>query len=447
MRKNIIIAVLAIAVVILGIWAYSTNKEKVSYKNLVTGTYEDSYITLEEALKNMDDSLSKILVATDDSYLKTLLLDVWQYSIQGAQAVINLPVSHVAMQQTSEILNQAGDYCYSVAKGIDAKNNLNNKQIDNLNKIKDSIYTIRKNVEALSEKIRSGDVSLLRTDKNKNFYYEDVSDYGTDVAFTAIDKTSMEYPKLIYDGPFSEGLKEKGPKSDLGAEVDESTAMQAAAKYLVDNVQLNKTADDNGIIPCYVFETSTNNDNETYYRVKVSKAGGHVLQIISNRTINSQQIDITQAQEKAKEFLKKIGFKNMSENYYETYGNKTVFNFVTQKGDVVIYPDMVKVQVALDNGEIVGFEASTYYMCNYDRTINKAKISMQQAQKKVSSNLTIVSKRLAIIPLESGYEVLCYEFKGKTKDNEIFIVYINADTGAQQEILKVIEANNSILTL
>jgi germination protein YpeB len=116
MRKNIIIAVLAIAVVILGIWAFSTNKEKVSYKNLVIGTYEDSYITLEEALKNMDDSLSKILVATDDSYLKTLLLDVWQYSIQGAQAVVNLPVSHVAMQQTSEILNQAGDYCYSWQK-------------------------------------------------------------------------------------------------------------------------------------------------------------------------------------------------------------------------------------------------------------------------------------------------------------------------------------------
>jgi germination protein YpeB len=334
-----------------------------------------------------------------------------------------------------------------VAKNIEADNNLNNEQIDNLNKIKDSIYTIRKNVEALSEKLRSGDVSLLRTDKNKDFYYDDVSDYGTDVAFTAIDKTSMEYPKLIYDGPFSEGLKEKGPKSDLGAEVDENTAMQEAAKYLGNNVQLSKKEDDNGIIPCYVFETNTSNNNETSYTVKVSKAGGHVLQIVSNRIINSQQIDITQAQTKAKEFLEKIGFTNMSENYYETYGNKTVFNFVVQKDDVIIYPDMVKVQVALDNGEIVGFEASTYYMSHYERTINTAKISMQKAQEKVSSNLTIVSKRLAIIPLESGYEVLCYEFKGKTKNDEIFIVYINADTGVQQEILKVIEANNSILTL
>lgn len=446
MRKNIIIAVLAIALVVVGIWAYSTNQQKVSYKNLVVGTYEDSYMTLEEALKNMDDSLSKILVSTDDAYLKTLLLDVWQYSIQGAQAVVNLPVSHVAMQQTSEILNQAGDYCYSVAKQIDAKNNINNEEIDNLAKIKDTVYTIRKNVEALSDKLRSGDVSLFRTDNNKGFYYEDELAYGTDLAFTQINKTSMEYPKLIYDGPFSEGLKEKGPKSNLGAQVDENAAMQAAVKYLGGNVQLSKAADDNGIIPCYVFETNADN-NESSYSVKVSKAGGHVLQIVSSRIINSQQLDITQAQAKAKEYLQKIGFENMSENYYETYGNKTVFNFVGQKDGVIIYPDMVKVQVALDNGEIVGFEASTYYMSHYDRTIKKAAITVQQAQKKVSSNLTIVSKKLAIIPTQSGNEVMCYEFKGKTKDGEIFIVYINSDTGVQQEILKVIEANNSILAL
>jgi germination protein YpeB len=447
MRKNIILGVFAIAVVILGIWTYSANAEKIGYKNLLTGAYEDSYMTLEDALTNMDNSLSKALVATDDSYLRATLLDVWRYSIQGAQAVTNLPVSHVAVQQTSEILNQAGDYCYYAAQKIDGKNNLSDEEISNLNKIKDSVYTIRKNVEALSEKIRSGDVSIFRTDNNKSFYYDGESDYATDTAFLAIDKTSMEYPKLIYDGPFSEGLKENGPKADLGAEVDESKAKEAAEKFLGNNVQLNKTQDDNGIIPCYVFETSSSNNGETYYRVKVSKAGGHVLQIISNRTVNSQTLDIAAAQEKAKQFLEANGFSGMSENYYETYSNKTVFNFVAQKDSVIIYPDMVKVQVALDNGEIVGFEASTYYMCHYDRTISRAKISMQQAQKSISANLTVISQKLAIIPLDNGSEVMCYEFKGKTKDNEIYIVYINADTGAQQEILKVIEANNSILTL
>jgi len=74
-------------------------------------------------------------------------------------------------------------------------------------------------------------------------------------------------------------------------------------------------------------------------------------------------------------------------------------------------------------------------------------VSMQQAQKNVSSSLEITSKKLAIIPLDGGSEVLCYEFKGKTKDDEWYIVYINADTGKQQEILKIIEANESVLTL
>ena len=38
--------------------------------------------------------------------------------------------------------------------------------------------------------------------------------------------------------------------------------------------------------------------------------------------------------------------------------------FVPVKGGVRIYPDLVKVSVALDNGEIVGFEAMGYLMAH-----------------------------------------------------------------------------------
>ena len=446
MSKNLVIGILAVALVVLGIWGYNTNEEGTSYKTLVTNTYEDNFITLQESLKNMESSLSKALVASNDSYLRNLLLDAWRYSISGSTAVNNLPLSHVSLKESCEVITQAGDYCYSVAQKVDSSEDITEEEMNNLQKIKDGVYTIMKNVESLSEKFQNGEISFLREDND--FYLSDETENEIDNLFSGINKSSMEYPKLIYDGPFSEGLKEQGPKMDLGEEIDEAKAKELVAKFLDNDKNLEKTTDDDGIIPCYVFESNTDEDNkETYYRIKISKDGGHILQVVSNREIEEQKLSLKDAQAKAKEFLEKNGFKNMSENYYETYGNKTVFNFVYEQDNVIIYPDLVKVQVALDNGEIVGFEASTYYMSHYDRDIPKASVSMQQAQKNVSSSLEITSKKLAIIPLDGGSEVLCYEFKGKTKDDEWYIVYINADTGKQQEILKIIEANESVLTL
>jgi len=451
MRKNVIIAVLAIAVLVLGIWSFDTNQEKTRYKNLVTGNYEDSFVSLQEALKNMDSSLSKALVASNDSYLRNTLLDVWRYSIQGSAAAVNLPVSHVALRETCEVLNQAGDYCFYAAKKLDNESSLTEEESENISKIKDSVYTIRKNVEALAETIRSGDISLLRTDKNKDYYYDGESKYGTDTAFKAIDKMNMEYPKLIYDGPFSEGLKDQKPKMDMGEKINEEQAKKIVDKFLTNIKNIEKIEDSDGIIPCYVYQTKatkeSSNDENMYYSIKVSKAGGHVIEIIANREIKEKKLTVNDAVAKAKQFLEKNGLKNMSENYYETYNNKTVINFAYVQNDVVIYPDLIKVQVALDNGEIVGYESSGYYMMHHDRQIPAPAISMAQAQSKVSSRIEITSKKLAIIPTDGGNEILCYEFKGKTKDDEWFIVYINAKTGQQQQILQVIKGDESVLTL
>ena len=64
----------------------------------------------------------------------------------------------------------------------------------------------------------------------------------------------------------------------------------------------------------------------------------------------------------------------------------------------------------------------------------------------VSNRLKIFKERLAIIPTETKEEELCYEFKGDFQ-GDTFIVYINAKTGKEQQILKVIETNTGDLTM
>ena len=60
-------------------------------------------------------------------------------------------------------------------------------------------------------------------------------------------------------------------------------------------------------------------------------------------------------------------------------------------------------------------------------------------------DLDIKSQGLAVIPTEWQTEILCYEFKGKIDDTD-FLVYINAETGREENILVIIDTPNGILT-
>ena len=60
--------------------------------------------------------------------------------------------------------------------------------------------------------------------------------------------------------------------------------------------------------------------------------------------------------------------------------------------------------------------------------------------------MDVQSEGLAIIPTEYKTEKLCYEFKGKVDDKE-FLVYINAETGEEEDILIIYNTPNGILTM
>ncbi len=162
------------------------------------------------------------------------------------------------------------------------------------------------------------------------------------------------------------------------------------------------------------------------------------------RPVPKGKLSIKEAQDKALKYLKDKGFDSMEPNYYLKYDGTVLFNFVYKEGDVTIYPDLVKVKVALDNGEVVGFDASSYYLNHHMRNIPKVNITMEDARDKVKLDFEVNSTRLALIP-KGNEEILCYEFKGKYRDGD-YIVYINALDGSEEQILQIIKDENGTLT-
>ena len=70
----------------------------------------------------------------------------------------------------------------------------------------------------------------------------------------------------------------------------------------------------------------------------------------------------------------------------------------------------------------------------------------RQAKSSLNQDLEIFSEGLAVIPTEWKTEILCYEFKGRIDDTD-FLVYINAETGREENILVIVDTPNGTLTV
>ena len=136
----------------------------------------------------------------------------------------------------------------------------------------------------------------------------------------------------------------------------------------------------------------------------------------------------------------------MKETYYLKQDGIVTINYAYTQNDVVMYPDLIKLKIALDNGEVLGIETTGYLNSHQERSLATPKISIEEANKNLNKNLEIISEGLAVIPTEWKTEIQCYEFKGKVDDTE-FLVYINSENGREEDILVIINTPNGTLTM
>ena len=93
---------------------------------------------------------------------------------------------------------------------------------------------------------------------------------------------------------------------------------------------------------------------------------------------------------------------------------------------------------------MIGLEAAHYWMNHVERTLELPALSEEDALSRLAANLTAQSVRLSVIPVNAG-EALCYEVRA-TDGVDVFLVYIDAATGAERELMQVVsDASGSLV--
>ena len=100
----------------------------------------------------------------------------------------------------------------------------------------------------------------------------------------------------------------------------------------------------------------------------------------------------------------------------------------------------------MERGKVTAMDATKYLENHKDREYSAPALTVVEAEKKLNKDIAVETSRLAIIPLETGKEKLAYEFFGKASDGDYYI-YIDAATGRELQIFKVVETDEGTLLL
>ena len=188
-----------------------------------------------------------------------------------------------------------------------------------------------------------------------------------------------------------------------------------------------------GEIPCYGIAVNTTDAGVIH--LQVTKTGGHVLMMVPEFSPGETNHSVDTCRASALAFLQSRQYGEVEPAYYQVNFGMVTFNFVPVQDGVRLYPDLIKVQVSLETGQVVGVEANNYLRNHVQRDFSAARMEPEEAVA-LAPSLEISSTRLALIPHYSQ-EILCYELRG-TADGQEYLVYLNAETGAAEEILQVV---------
>lgn len=401
--------------------------------------YQDAVEELASSADKIQATLTKGLYSASPEMMTKLSGELIHESDAAKDALTRLPVSLTNLERTEKFLSQIGNYAYAMSQKASDGGSPSFEDYNRLNSLCDSARSLCDKLWAMKSGLMSNDKTITEL---FNELESESSQFITD-GFSELESGFENTPKLIYDGPYSDHILEKVPKMIQGQpEISEDEAKEKAAPYCgVESWALQPCEhNEDGKMPSYCFYADNTN-------CAVTKNGGFISYVIKNRDVKSQKISAEDAAAYAQGYLDSLGIRGMEKTYYETYNNVTTVNYAYNDNGVTCYTDLIKVSVALDSGEILGFDARGFLVNHHERQLKEPKLSEQECQAKLSPMLSVVKSSLAVIPSNSVEEKLCYEFKCKTGDGRTVLVYINAETGAEEDILILLEMEESNLTV
>ncbi len=447
MEKRFWFRALAVALTLSLLWNVSQFQRAQELELASENLYSRSFADFVSHVDGLETNIAKSRAAGTPTQQVFYLSQSWQQSETAVKNLSLLPSREFGLSYVDQILNQIGEYTriltQQVAKGEDLK------EIDQktLGEMHERLIDVNRNIQELNvtlmtenidwaENTTTGIWGMGREASPASAEGEEgkpAKPGSVSSGLEQLDASLQKLPPFSYSGqidthsvPEPLGLPDKT--------INEGQAKMVATDFLTSlgykspNVELVRTS--NGPFGGYIWKHES-------AMIDVSKKGGVVTLFSDERPLEESSLTIEQAADKAMDTLKNIGWK-LVQTSIEDYGGYIHLEAVNVEKGVLIYPDKLRLTVALDNGMITGYDSTPYWLFNHKRDLDTDMIDLERAEESLHPDMDILYSRPAVISRPGWEEAFCYEIRGSINGEE-FLVYINAIEGSEEKIQRIIK--------
>lgn len=419
------------------VWGYQENQEKNAILIKAENQYQRAFHDLSFHMEKLHGEIGNTLAvnSTSNSMHRKGLVNVWRMTSEAQNEINQLPLTMLPFNKTEEFLSKISKLAYQTSIRDLDKDPLSDNEFKTLQVLYKDSGQISKDLQGVQDKVIN---SRLRWMDVETALANETKDNSIIDGFRTVDKTVGEYPELDW-GPSVLSIKDKRSVKQLdGVPVTKEDIHRKAVKFadLGSNPEVQITENGKGT-EWASFTAKVKKSKGAAIAMDFTQKGGVLISYTDERTIGDKKVSMEQSLEKADKFLQNKGYSNMTAVMADEYGNLGNFTYVRKQDEVLIYPEKMTVRVGLDNGEVTGFQASDFvYEHQEQRPVPKAKLTLNEARKKLNKDFKEDFSRKSLIEDELSNEVLCYEFGGKVNGTN-YRIYISAEDGSEKAVEEI----------
>lgn len=394
----------------------------------MAGIHTQSLYELNSIVDNLDTNLAKARVSNSAGEQVRILSDIAIESEMAEVVLERLPVGTQLTQNMTSFVNKMGDSAQSMLYAVARGEKLTDSQKASIKYMYEVNLEMKRIINELTSSSNEKEMLKAMKGKENSLMFKSFGD---------LNNNTIETPKEINDGPFSDSIKKVTAKNLEALEEINSTSAEELAKEYFNAYGLTEARCTGETIAeqieCYNVCLTTN-DGEMF--AQISKKGGKVVMFDSYKDCADKNFSVERCTDIAQDFLGALGFDNMKAVWTSENGTTCNLNFAYEQDGVIFYPDMIKVKVCEERGIVTGMEGIAYVLNHVERSADDATVSESEAEANLNPDFEIAGSRLTVIPFDEQ-ETLAYEFYGSYGGNDYYI-YVDAKTGEEIEVFTVV---------
>lgn len=420
---------------VMGYYLYGNMQTADQYKLYADNAYSRSVNELAGEVESLATELERAQLSASPAMINGICTKAYASAESAVTAMSSIPNSAEALSETASFISKCGDYAMYLAKNAAAGYVPTSEEMSNLKKITSSVRNVADELGSAAERLRNGEICVdsICTDEN----VEDVTLTGT---FKKVEASLLNAPTLNYDGKFSDHINSLTAKFTNGQnEISEDDALQVAERFTgVAKDKFAVQSVDDPAMPVY----SLTSDGVF---IEITKNGGYVKSCFFSRPVEFTRYSGEDAVKKAEEYVSHIDLPGLKTINWHIEDNRCTVRMSHCENNVTCYADELKIVVALDTLDIIGFYTGDYLMNHTSRTIEEPTVAQSDAEGRLSEGLNVQNRSLAMIQTDGKNEKLCHEFTCTDSDGNQKIIYVDGATGFEERIDISSKDNNGTL--